>query len=325
MSGPTTILKPPALLEGDTIGIIAPASPLADPAYLARGIRFWRSLGYRVRTGAHISKAAGYLAGSDAGRLADLHQMFRDPEVKAITCLRGGYGTLRLLADLDYNLIRCHPKILVGYSDITALHLALNKMTGLVTFHGPMLYPELGSEDLHPYTRENLCRALTVTSPLGSIPPAPGLPPPVTITPGQAEGIVTGGNLSLVVASLGTPFEIDTRGKILFLEEVDEAPYRLDRLLTQLKLAGKLEAAAGIVFGICTGCGDSSLKPGPLEVITGHLAPLGIPCFYGLPAGHLATQATLPLGISARLDAAACTLTYLEAAVAPSSCRQPAR
>ncbi|GEA14870.1 peptidase U61 [Moorella sp. E308F] len=317
MSATTPIIKPPALQKGDTIGIIAPASPLPDPAYLARGIDFWLSLGYRVRTGTHISKATGYLAGSDAGRLADLHQMFQDPEVKAIICLRGGYGTLRLLADLDYNLIRYHPKILVGYSDITALHLALNRMTGLVTFHGPMLYPELGSKALPPYTRESLCRALAVASPLGSIPPAPGLPPPVTITPGRAEGIVTGGNLSLVVATLGTPFEIDTRGKILFIEEVDEAPYRIDRMLTQLKLAHKLEAAAGIVLGFCTGCENPSLQPGLLEVITDHLAPLGIPCFYGLPAGHLATQATLPLGIRARLDAAARTLTYLEAAVAP--------
>ncbi|WP_406677675.1 S66 peptidase family protein [Moorella sp. ACPs] len=317
MSATTPIIKPPALQRGDTIGIIAPASPLPDPEYLARGISFWLSLGYRVRTGTHISKATGYLAGSDAGRLADLHLMFQEPEVKAIFCLRGGYGTLRLLDDLDYNLIRHHPKILVGYSDITALHLALNRMTGLVTFHGPMLYPELGGGDLPPYTREGLCRALAVASPLGSIPPAPGLPPPVAITPGRAEGIVTGGNLSLVVATLGTPFEVDTEGKILFLEEVDEAPYRIDRMLTQLKLAGKLEAAAGIVFGFCTRCGDSSHQPGLLEIITGHLAPLGIPCFYGLPAGHLATQATLPLGIRARLDAAACTLTYLEAAVAP--------
>ncbi|WP_258360054.1 S66 peptidase family protein [Moorella sulfitireducens] len=311
------INKPQALQKGDMIGIIAPASPLLDQAYLTRGVGFLLNQGYKVRTGTHIGKATGYLAGSDSRRLADLHEMFLDPEVKAIFCLRGGYGTLRLLAGLDLNLIRSHPKIFVGYSDITALHLAFNKLTGLVTFHGPMLYPELGNEDLSSYTRECLCRALTVAAPPGSIPPAPGLPPPVTITPGRAEGIVAGGNLSLVAASLGTPFEIDTRGKILFLEEVDEAPYRIDRMLTQLKLAGKLEAAAGIVFGFCTGCGDSTHQPGLLEVIASLIAPLGIPCFYGLPAGHLATQATLPLGIRACLDAAACTLTYLEAAVTP--------
>ncbi|MDN5344499.1 MAG: muramoyltetrapeptide carboxypeptidase [Clostridia bacterium] len=321
------LLKPPALQEGDTVGVAASASPLADKGYLVRGIRFWRRLGYRVRLGSSLRKAlqleaaagqpAGYLAGSDAGRLADLHQMFRDPEVKALACLRGGYGTLRLLAGLDYDLIRSRPKILVGYSDITALHLALQKRTGLVTFHGPMLYPELGGPEVPAYTRASLLRALTMAVPLGTIPPAPGLPPPVTINPGRAEGPVTGGNLSLVVATLGTPFEIDTRAKILFLEEVDEAPYRIDRMLTQLKLAGKLQAAAGIVLGFFTRCGEEGVSPALLDIITALLRPLHIPCFYGLPAGHLSLQATLPLGIRAHLDATACTLTYLETAIAP--------
>ncbi|MDN5326596.1 MAG: muramoyltetrapeptide carboxypeptidase [Moorella sp. (in: firmicutes)] len=311
------VLKPPALKKGATIGIIAPASPLAQPEYLKRGVEFWHSRGYRVRTGTHISKTAGYLAGSDAERLADLHCMFRDPEIAAIFCLRGGYGSFRLLAGLDYDLVFSHPKILVGYSDITALHLAFNKITGLVTFHGPMIYPELGGPVTDPYTEKALFRTLAATAPPGTIPMAPELPAPVSIIPGQAEGTVTGGNLSLVTATLGTPVEIDTRGKILFLEEVDEAPYRLDRMLTQLQLAGKLEEAAGIVFGYCTRCDDKRRGLTALEVITARLKPLGRPCFYGLPAGHVKPQATLPLGIRARLDATACTLTYLEAATAP--------
>lgn len=311
------VLKPPALKKGATIGIIAPASPLAQPEYLKRGVEFWHSRGYRVRTGRHISKTAGYLAGSDAERLADLHCMFRDPEIAAIFCLRGGYGSFRLLAGLDYDLVFSHPKILVGYSDITALHLAFNKITGLVTFHGPMIYPELGGPVTDPYTEKALFRTLAATAPPGTIPMAPELPAPVSIIPGQAEGTVTGGNLSLVTATLGTPVEIDTRGKILFLEEVDEAPYRLDRMLTQLQLAGKLEEAAGIVFGHCTRCDDTRRGLTALEVITTRLKPLGRPCFYGLPAGHVQPQATLPLGVRARLDATACTLTYLEAATAP--------
>ncbi|BCV20734.1 S66 peptidase family protein [Moorella sp. Hama-1] len=336
-------LKPPALQKGATVGIIAPASPLPDPGYLERGLDFWRQRGYRIRTGDHINEVNGYLAGSDDRRLADLHRMFRDPEVQAIVCLRGGYGSLRLLAYLDYGLIAAHPKILVGYSDITALHLAINKKTGLVTFHGPMIYPELGCQTPSPYTAESLLRTLTATEPPGPIPTAPGMPAAVTINPGQARGIVTGGNLSLVVATLGTPYEIDTRGKILFLEEVDEAPYRLDRMLTQLHLAGKLYEAAGIVCGHCVGRTDPPRQaPGPApattnpsnpspiwsqdlspeaaarEVITARLRPTGRPCFYGLPAGHITHQVTLPLGIHACLDAEACTLTYLETATAPA-------
>lgn len=306
-------LKPPALQKGATIGIVAPSSPLAQPEYLERGLAFWRRRGYRVRTGKHIKAAAGYLAGSDDQRLADLHQMFRDPEVQAIFCLRGGYGSLRLLAGLDYELIAAHPKILVGYSDITALHLAINLRTGLVTFHGPMLYPELGSQAPSPFTEESLLHTLTATGPPDPITPAPGMPAAVTINPGQARGIVTGGNLSLIVATLGTPYEIDTRGKILFLEEVDEAPYRLDRMLTQLHLAGKLEKAAGIVCGHCP-----PQEVAALEVIIERLGPTGRPCFYGLPAGHLNAQVTLPLGIHAYLDAETCTLTYLETATAPA-------
>lgn len=308
------VLKPPRLKKGDTVGIIAPASSLPHQEYLTRGVQFWRNQGYRVQLSNNIEQVNAYLAGSDVERLADVHQMFRDPEIKALICLRGGYGSLRLLAYLDYNLIRNHPKILVGYSDITALHLACQQKTGLVTFHGPMLYPELGAQTLSPYTRINLLNTLTASSPIGKIAPAPDLPAPVTITPGRVQGLVTGGNLSLVTATLGTSFEIDTRGKILFLEEVDEAPYRLDRMLTQLGLAGKLKCAAGICFGHCTRCKDPDSKYDFLEVIANHLAPLGVPCCYGLPAGHLAVQATLPLGIMAYFDAGEGSLTYLETA-----------
>ncbi len=309
-----SVLKPPPLEAGDTVGIIAPASPLPDKEYLARGIRFWRNLGYQIQIANNVTLADNYLAGNDDRRLAGLHQMFSNPQIKALICLRGGYGSLRLLNCLDYELISRQPKILVGYSDITALHLACQQKTGLVTFHGPMLFPELGAQMLPPYTLTSFLRALTANSPLGTIGPAPGLPAPVTITPGQARGLIIGGNLSLVTSTLGTPFEIDTRSKILFLEEVDEAPYRLDRMLTQLKLAGKLKDAAAIAFGHCNCCVSPDDQPDALEVIANHLAPLGIPCCYGLPAGHLTAQATLPLGIRALLDADKGSLTYLEAA-----------
>lgn len=308
-------IKPAALRPGDLVAIISPASPLPEQSCLARGRDLLLNYGFQVCTGHHVGEAKGFLAGSDDLRLADLHEAFLHPEVKAVFCLRGGYGTLRLLKSLDLELICRHPKIFIGYSDITALHLVFNQI-GLVTFHGPMLYPELGGKTLSPYTLQCLLRALMVPAPLGSIPPAPGLPPAVTIFPGRAEGVVVGGNLSLVTATLGTPFEINTQDKILFLEEVDEPPYRLDRLLTQLKLAGKLEAAGGIVLGGFT-YGTSYFYPEALEVIRDNLTSLSIPCFYGLPAGHLPHQATLPLGIRAQLDATACTLTYLETALMP--------
>ncbi|MDK2820323.1 MAG: muramoyltetrapeptide carboxypeptidase [Clostridia bacterium] len=305
------ILKPPQLKKGDTIGVIYPASPLPDIKYLERGKAFFNKFGFNVIESYFQSK--GYLAGSDAKRLANLHQMFEDPNVKALICLRGGYGTLRLLQDINYQLIRSNPKILIGYSDITALHLAINKMTGLVTFHGPMIYPELGEDIISPYTIESLIRTITLNEPLGTL--DHGFIKPVTISPGQAEGMIIGGNLSLVTATLGTPFEIDTTGKILFLEEVDEAPYRIDRMLMQLKLAGKLEVAAGIIFGQFTRCINSRNNLTPLDIIKRDLVPLGKPCIYGLPAGHLPTQLTLPLGIRVRLDATNCTLTYLESAL----------
>lgn len=304
------VRKPPRLSQGDTVGIIAPASPLDHKEYLLLGKDFLENQGYRVKIDSPGDMVYSFSAGSNTARVQSIHRMFEDPEIKAVICLRGGYGSLQLLPYIDYRLIYNNPKIFIGYSDITALHIALQQKAGLVTFHGPMIYPELGTPVLPPYTKTILIHTLKAPSPLGRIPLPPGYPRLLTLKPGQARGLVTGGNLSLVAATLGTPYEINTRGKILFLEDVGESPYRLDRMLTQLHLAGKLHEAAGIIFGNFSDCGE----PGHLEVIFRFAGLVEIPSIYGLPAGHLPIQATLPLGIHALLDASGGSLVYLERA-----------
>ncbi|HWR05300.1 LD-carboxypeptidase [Sporomusa sp.] len=292
---------PRRLCPGDTIGIIAPAGP-GNQELTATGIKWLEEQGFRVQLGATADQELGYLAGSDALRAADLNAMFASPAIQGIICLRGGYGTMRLLELLDYELIRKNPKVFVGYSDITALHTSIGQRTGLVTFHGPMAASDMGKE-LPLYTWQNFFRAVATPEPLGPIVNPPLVPAPEFIVPGTAEGCLTGGNLSLISATLGTPYEIDTFGKILCLEDVGEAPYRIDRMLTQLLLAGKLQSAAGIVFDVCADC-EIEAKPPSFtveEVLRDRLGGLGIPVLTNLYFGHTADKATLPLGIKATL------------------------
>jgi muramoyltetrapeptide carboxypeptidase len=243
--------------------------------------------------------------------------MFARPEVEAIFCARGGYGTPRLLSLLDYDLIRENPKILLGYSDVTALHLAIQRQTGLVTFHGPMVEsdPQVGFVD---YNWLGVLRAIAAPSPLGLVENPPAGPALRVIRGGRAQGPLVGGNLSLICATMGTPYEIDTRGKILFLEDVGEAPYRMDRMLNQLLLAGKLQAASGIVIGESVGCEQAPGDRPSLtlyEVLADLLSSLGKPVLYGLAIGHGFYKATLPLGVEAVLDATAGHLEVIEPAV----------
>lgn len=306
----------PGLKPDDLIGIVAPAGPLREHGVLDKGVETLHRLGFRTTVGRHALAGSGYLAGSDAQRLSDLMEMFSRPEVRAIICLRGGYGTVRILPDIDYGLIRENPKILVGFSDITGLHLAVRKRCGLVTFHGPMISTDFGAQ-LSAFTRDHFLRVLTAGAGLREITNPPDGPSPVTITPGRARGELTGGNLTLVTALLGTPFEIETRGRILFLEEVEEDLYRLDRMLSQLRLAGKLAAVTGVIFGECRGCGTGSTgqSSGVAQVLRDRLGDLGVPCFYGLAAGHGAHRATLPLGVAVTMDADRHTLELNEPAV----------
>lgn len=293
-------IKPKKLYPGDTIGVIAPAG-CGDLDLSMAGVSWLGEQGFRVRLGLNVQQKVGYLAGTDHQRAADLNAMFASSEIDGIVCLRGGYGTMRLLDLVDYECIRTHPKVFIGYSDITALHLSIGQRTGLVTFHGPMVASDMAT-GLSDYTWNYFSRAITISEPLGIVTNPLNLLSPDFIVHGKAQGFLTGGNLSLIISTLGTPYEIDTRGKILCLEEVTEAPYRIDRMLTQLLLAGKLQDAAGIVVAVCADCDTDDPTSFTLEeVLQNRLGGLNKPVLCNLHFGHTKEKATLPLGVMARL------------------------
>ena len=299
------VLLPPPLRTGDRIGVAAPAGPVRRPA-LEHGIAALERGGYAVTRGEHLTDRTGYLAGSDRHRAADLNRMLADPDLHAIWFARGGYGSHRIVAELDFAALRRAPKALVGYSDITVLHAAAWKAAGLVGFHGPLV-AELG--DREAYDAPALWRALggrtlRFTLTRGS-----------TLRPGRGEGPIVGGCLSVLVALLGTPFELDTRGTILFWEEVNEEPFRIDRMLAQLRLAGSLKGLRGMVVGRLLNCRASrAANDLPLaEILQAHLAGTDYPVVVDFPAGHCDGKVTLPLGRTARLDATARRLSIRSA------------
>lgn len=283
--------RPRPLRHGDVVAVVAPSSP-ADPDRLERGLQALRRMGLQVFKAPHLYDRWGFLAGRDKDRAAALQEMFLRDEVKGIFCVRGGYGAGRILPHLDLKGIRRHPKVFVGSSDVTILHLALTQRAGLVTFHGPMVEPGLGRRN-NPLTRQSL-RALIFngTAFEGTIPGR------FFSRRGTITGELTGGNLSLVTFSLGTPYAVETKGKVLFLEEVNEEPYRIDRMLTQLRLAGKLEGVEGIVFGDMVACNPRksrssvSLK----DVLARFAQEVNIPCFTAFPSGHGRENVVLPMG-----------------------------
>ncbi|THH41168.1 S66 peptidase family protein [Neolewinella litorea] len=297
---------PPARLRpGDTVGLITPASFLDDEG-LERAVTQIEGLGLRVKLGRYVRSENGFLAGTDAERLGDLHAMFGDRDVQAVWCARGGYGSARLLPDLNYNLIRRNPKILVGYSDITALLNAITRETGIITYHGPV-----GSSEFTAYTEKHLRMALWEGEEWSTIHPPEEGPEPYIIRPGRASGELWGGNLSLLVASVGTDFTPPIDDSLLFIEEVGEKPYRIDRMLTQLRQAWKLDKVAGIVLGTFKDCeadpDDRSLTL--RETLTERLGDLDVPVAYGLPIGHIKDMCTLPVGGRATFDAFDFTIT----------------
>jgi muramoyltetrapeptide carboxypeptidase len=294
-------IKPPRLKPGDGIGILAPAGPVT-PSELSPGINLLTSMGYDVHVSTHLYDQKDYLAGDDDSRLDDLHSMFENKRIKALFCGRGGYGTLRLLDKIDYDLIRENPKIIMGYSDITALFLALYAETGLVTFHGPMVREF--SSDKDP---DLLFRPFISSEPL-----ALDLSPGSTLVPGLASGILLGGNLSLICHLIGTPFMPSLNKIILFLEEKGESLYRIDRMLTHLRLSGLLDDLSGLMVGQFKDCGDMS-------TIAQFFADLGMelnmPVCSGLSVGHGTENITLPIGLEVELDTIDLKLTMLESGV----------
>lgn len=314
------MIKPARLQKGATIGVISPASPSGAPSEILRLTEWFEQAGYRVVLGKNLNKTKGFTAGSELDRAEDFMAMFRDDAVDAVFVTQGGYGAAQLYRHIDFDVVRQNPKIFTGFSDITSLHLAIGKEAGVVSFHAPGA-ARFNSETLTDYTRDAFFRALASTEPLGEIRPASPKVWLNPIAPGVAEGVLAGGNLTLVCASLGTPYEIDTRGKILFIEDVDSEPWVVDHNLSHLRNAGKLDDVAGIVVGECENCRPLRFDPGYLvdtsleEVLIYYLAGLGVPVLYGLPLGHTEDMATLPLGVPARLDADNKVLTVLESGV----------
>jgi muramoyltetrapeptide carboxypeptidase len=306
------MIRPPALRPGARVALVAPAGPLADGAVdrAAERVSGW---GFEPVVGEHARKRHGYLAAPDPERAADFNAALRDDAVDAVWCLRGGYGVMRILDEIDWPALARRPRPVIGFSDNTALHLAIRRH-GVVSFHGP--HP--ATVELTRFSADGLLRALTSAEPAGILPfPDGGGDRAETIAGGAAEGPLVGGNLSLVASTLGTPYAIQAEGALLFLEEVGEAAYRIDRLLSQLRLAGVLGSVAGIVVGGITEVPDAGTEhvPGIGEVLHDLLGGLGIPVAYGFPFGPVDDNWTLPVGVRARLDADAGTLELLEGAV----------
>ncbi|MDA0897619.1 MAG: LD-carboxypeptidase [Proteobacteria bacterium] len=312
--------KPQRLRPGMTVGLVTPASNVPEDQELHIAMDLVRSLGFIAKPSANLFSRTQYLAGTDKQRADDLNAMFADPEVDAIFCVRGGYGSGRLLRYLDYDMIAANPKVILGYSDITAILNAIYLRTGLITFHGP-----IAGGNFSDYTYDQYNRVLvepTSTTEIGNPPVFETRPGVVDwenrLTPivsGSAEGHLVGGNLSLVVTLLGTPFEPNFDGAILFLEDVSEPPYSVDRMLTHLWMTGKLERVAGIVLGKFTDDDYDSNTFSMEQVIRDRFEPLGIPTLRGTMIGHIEDKSVVPIGIQARLDVDAGTLTLLEAAV----------
>ena len=286
----------PALRPEGTIALIAPAGPAELDAELAE--QWVRNRGYTLRIFPGVFERDGYLAGSDDTRLNDLHAAFADPDIDAIFCLRGGYGTPRLLDRLDFDLLRANPKPFVGYSDLTAVHLAISRYAGFVTFHGPMFNIDLLGGKQQP-TESALFSMLRGDLGVGSVLAHPVAYPLTTIAPGIACGRLLGGNLSMIAAVMGTPFEIDAEGIILLIEDVNEPIYRIDRLLTHLRLAGKLAQVAGVLVGDVAGVDKAALE----RLLKQTFEPLCIPVLAGWRSGHCDPNLTLPMGALVRLDA----------------------
>jgi muramoyltetrapeptide carboxypeptidase len=309
-------LLPEALNPGDTVGLVSPSSATDERLSLQLTGEAMQALGFKVKTGEHYASRYGHLAGTDAARAADINAMFADDAVKAIICVRGGSGAARLLPLLDYAAIRANPKPLLGYSDITALHNALLSQAGLVSFHGPIGAGSWNSFNVDQFKRmffeRQLMQYQNVVETGDDLVARKNRT--LTITGGKAQGALVGGNLSVLVALAGSRYLPDFDGKILFLEDVGEAPYRIDRMLTTLKLMGALDKIAGFIFGECTECdpGDGYGSLTLDQIFDDHIKPLRIPAYRGAMIGHIARQFILPVGGKVELDADAGSFRMLE-------------
>ena len=313
--------RPPRLRPGDTVGLIEPAGFTDDEFDLQLVMDGIRAMGLNPKPAPHLMARYGYLAGKDEARAADVNAMFADRDVRAIFAVRGGWGCARILPHLDWDVIRANPKLLTGFSDITALHMAIAARAGFTTIHGPNAASAWGKLSLDSF------RAVAFEGGTPTYQTPEGTEDRIvqrngrirTLRAGKANGRQLGGNLTVLTALMGTPYLPRFDGAILFLEDVDEAEYRIDRMLTQLALGGVLGRVAGVVFGFCSDCRARGPSYGGFtlsEVLKQHLEPLGVPAFQGALIGHIPNQFSIPLGVRAEIDAAAGTIRLLEPAVA---------
>ena len=320
VKAPSAALKPARLKPGDTVGLVCPAAPAYSRETVQITIESLAALGLKTKLSPHFYDRYGYLAGRDIDRAADLNGMFADPSVSLIMAMHGGWGCARILPLLDYDLIRRNPKLLIGYSDITALLLGIHAKTGLATIHGPE-----GAATWNAYTVDWFRRVLMTGESVQFQNPvdkddtlSPTKDRITTLRSGTAQGQLVGGNLTVLCHLIGSPYLPDWRGKILFVEDVHEDVYSVDRMLTHLKLAGILDQVAGFVFGKCTKCDAGSGGYGSLtleEVLVEHIGSLTVPAYAGAMIGHVADKFTVPIGINAELNADAGTIRLLESAV----------
>jgi muramoyltetrapeptide carboxypeptidase len=290
-----------SLEPGAHVALIAPAGPLQKADELPRAQENVRAFGWQPLVAPHATERIGYLAGNDRDRLSDINRALRDPNIDALWCLRGGYGIIRILSGIDYDAISSTPKTIIGYSDITALHAAVQRKCELITYHGPTAREPMGE-----FSRDSFQRAIVAqTDSCGTAPNAR------EINPGVAEGRLVGGNLAVLTSLCGTSFMPDLTDGILVLEDINEPVYRIDRMLQQLKLSGALNGCKGIAFGECVKCPDDAGGGGrPFDDVLGEIArQLRVPCIAGIPIGHIDQQWTIPLGALATLDTGTRTLT----------------
>jgi muramoyltetrapeptide carboxypeptidase len=313
--------KGPRLRPGDTVGLIEPATNSDEAFDIQLVEEAVMAMGLKPKRGKHVLNQYGYLAGQDKDRAADLNAMFADKDVRAIFAVRGGWGSARLLPFVDWDVVRMNPKFVLGFSDITALHMAIAAQGGAITMHGPNASSAWGKSSVDSFRAV----AWDAAMPLYANPVASDDRlvqrrwRTQTMTGGKAQGHLLGGNLTVLTALAGTPYLPSFKGAILFLEDVDEAEYRIDRMLTQIGQAGVLSKLAGVVFGQCTSCTAPNGGTSPFtlnDVLRQHLGSLGVPAFHGAWFGHIADQPTLPVGARAEIDADAGTLRLLESAVA---------
>jgi muramoyltetrapeptide carboxypeptidase len=312
------LIKPKRLSPGDTVGLVLPATAAFEADEITFAKEQMEAIGFKVVIGAHAYDKHGYFAGRDRDRAADINAMFADDGVGAVVCYTGGWGSPRVLPYLDYDLIARKPKVLIGYSDITALLNAVHQRTGLVTFHGPV-----GGSTFEPYTLANFRRVLMTAEPAGLLEPPPKKPAELVdktnrilkISPGKASGRLAGGNLTMLTTTMGTPYEVETDGAIFFLEDVHEELYRVDRMLTQLALGGKFSRVAGVAFGRCSQCEVKGPTFSLEEILRDRFASSGVPVVSGFSFGHIEQKLVLPIGVMATLDGDAGTLRIDETAV----------